>query len=260
MTASTSRSSFAIALITLSFALILTPLLMQIPGLKITPQTPVLQQVLTILFPQILMAVGIAVILIMPPVENPVGRLLFSLPKKMKTIPFLWECLGGFLVIVCVGATVQLTAKAFGIVLPPTSDLLLMERGTPVLLLSVAVSAVLLAPLTEEILIRRFLFDGCFRFFSGGQTLDDMPAMRGLLYVLCTIFTAGLFAALHFDWVKLLPLFAFGCYLQWIRLKYDSLLPCVMVHFVNNALTVFILGMVYFLKPFWEALKSQAGS
>ena len=127
---------------------------------------------------------------------------------------------------------------AFLLALPPVLGLMAaaasvrtVEAGNPLLksLLAdpspaawgcLAASAVLFAPLGEELLFRGLLL--------GSLRSAGLPAGWAVAAA------AGLFAALHpvQDWP---PLFALGCVLGWARVRTGSLVPCVLAHALFNA-------------------------
>ena len=84
----------------------------------------------------------------------------------------------------------------------------------------IVASAVLVAPLGEELLFRGLIL-GSLRT----ARLPDAAAVAA---------SAGLFAVVHplQDWP---PLFALACVLGWARVRTGSLLPCVVAHALFNA-------------------------
>jgi TPR repeat protein/membrane protease YdiL (CAAX protease family) len=84
----------------------------------------------------------------------------------------------------------------------------------------------LLMPAAEEILFRGYLFEGLRKYFSGWPTI---------------LISAGVFSLLHFQWVYVVPLFALGIILGWVRWKSESLRLPFLLHALNNALSLFLL-------------------
>jgi membrane protease YdiL (CAAX protease family) len=106
------------------------------------------------------------------------------------------------------------------------SILPMIQDATPGGLLLIAVAAVTLAPLAEELVFRRILFACCRRF------LGFAPAM---------VLTAAIFAAFHLSLVQWAPLFLLGLALQAAVQLSGSVWPAVAMHAVHNALAIAIL-------------------
>jgi len=89
------------------------------------------------------------------------------------------------------------------------------------------VSVVVLAPLLEEILLRGIILEGLLK--------NDSPAKA--------IFgSAVLFGAIHLNiWQGITGMLA-GLFLGWVYWKTRSLVPCILMHAVNNLLA-FVLAM-----------------
>lgn len=80
-----------------------------------------------------------------------------------------------------------------------------------------------LLPMAEEIIFRGYLFGALRRRFSGK---------------IVVIITALIFALIHFQRLYFVPLVGFGLILGWIRLKTDSLRLPVLLHAINNAVSL----------------------
>ncbi len=106
------------------------------------------------------------------------------------------------------------------------SILPMIKDATPGGLLLIAVAALTLAPLAEELVFRRILFACCRRF------LGFAPAM---------VLTAAIFAAFHLSLVQWVPLFLLGLALQAAVQLSGSVWPAVAMHAVHNALAIAIL-------------------
>lgn len=104
-----------------------------------------------------------------------------------------------------------------------------LQNGTdPAALVLMAVAAVLVAPVCEEIVFRGFLYPAVKRFTG------TWPA---------AIFSALVFAAAHANLPALLPLFLFGLVLVFLYEKTGSLWAPVAVHFCFNGSTVLIQAL-----------------
>lgn len=86
------------------------------------------------------------------------------------------------------------------------------------------------APITEEIFFRGFMFAGL---------------RRGLPFVVAAAMSAGLWGLFHYTgagtWGVVLQLAAFGIILSWLYERTGSLWPPIAVHALNNALAFAIL-------------------
>ncbi len=102
-----------------------------------------------------------------------------------------------------------------------------LEAGidTP-LFMALAVSAVLVAPLWEEILYRGLLYSGLRR------TRDVRTSV---------VISAAVFALAHLNAFVLLPLFAFGVLLALVRERTGSLLAPVVIHMLFNAVQLALM-------------------
>jgi uncharacterized protein len=86
------------------------------------------------------------------------------------------------------------------------------------------------APFTEEVFFRGFMFAGL---------------RRGLPFAAAALISAGLWGLFHYTgpgtWGVVLQLAAFGVILSWLYERTGSIWPPVAVHAVNNALAFAIL-------------------
>lgn len=100
---------------------------------------------------------------------------------------------------------------------------LLMTGKDPVILALMAFAAVVVAPLSEEIIFRGYLYPVAKRF--GG-----VPAAM--------VFSSLVFAAAHGSAVILLPLFVLALLMCWLYERTGSLWASISVHFLFNGATV----------------------
>jgi membrane protease YdiL (CAAX protease family) len=103
----------------------------------------------------------------------------------------------------------------------PLLDLVLTSPD-PRALLCFAVTAIVLAPLFEEMLFRGVLLPVAARHLGG-------PA--------AVLVSAAIFAAAHLSLGELVPLFVLALGLGWLRWSSGRLLPCVLMHAFWNGLT-----------------------
>jgi len=89
------------------------------------------------------------------------------------------------------------------------------------------ISVVILAPLLEEILFRGIILEGLLKNYSPAKAI---------------LGSAVLFGAVHFNiWQGIAGLLA-GLFLGWVYWKTRSLVPCILIHAVNNLLA-FVVTM-----------------
>ena len=93
------------------------------------------------------------------------------------------------------------------------------ELSTGFLFLALAITPAL----CEEVLFRGFILNGLRSRLSKWQ---------------CLMLNAVLFGALHMLVYQFVPTAALGLLLAWIAWETGSLLPCVLFHFLNNALAL----------------------
>ena len=80
----------------------------------------------------------------------------------------------------------------------------------------------LIAPLVEEIIFRGYILRLLRRFGTGFAIL----------------FSALLFALYHYDFTQMLPTFVMGCFFGYMAVRYESILPVIGVHVLNNVVAV----------------------
>lgn len=89
-----------------------------------------------------------------------------------------------------------------------------------------AITAVIVAPLAEEIFFRGFLFQGI------GKRLK---------FAWAAIISAAVFAVAHFSLSGLVPIFILGLLLAWLFNKTKSVWPCIMVHAAYNSIALIFM-------------------
>jgi membrane protease YdiL (CAAX protease family) len=107
----------------------------------------------------------------------------------------------------------------------PLLDLVLTSPD-PWALACFGVTAIVLAPLFEEILFRGVLLPVAGRHLGGVQAV---------------VVSAAVFAAAHLSLGELVPLFVLALGLGWLRWSSGRLVPCVLMHALWNAMTFFNL-------------------
>ncbi len=94
---------------------------------------------------------------------------------------------------------------------------------------SLIISAVLAAPLLEEILLRGIVLDGFLKQYNPAKAI---------------VWSAVLFGVMHLVPVQVVNAFMLGLVLGWLYYRTGSLWPGICLHFVNNALSS--LGFLVF--------------
>ncbi|MDD5697702.1 MAG: CPBP family intramembrane metalloprotease [Victivallaceae bacterium] len=107
---------------------------------------------------------------------------------------------------------------------PAIEAILKNSRGISLAGLSFGI--IVLAPLTEELVFRRFIF-------------GFLAPRCGFLTAL--VLTSGIFAVIHFSLYSLPALFFLGIAFQLIYLKFGSLYPAILMHSFNNAIALTVL-------------------
>jgi uncharacterized protein len=136
--------------------------------------------------------------------------------RPFKSSAFGW-------ILVAFVAYLALSAIYTVLVNPPPEDLPQQLGADESVLLAIVtgVFVVVVAPLAEEFFFRGFLFQAL------RNSLGFVPGAAG---------SAAIWAGIHFEPDKLVPLFILGIALAMLFRKTDSLWPCIMLHAINNAL------------------------
>jgi membrane protease YdiL (CAAX protease family) len=89
-----------------------------------------------------------------------------------------------------------------------------------------AISAVIVAPIIEEIIFRGVVFS-CLKKYT----------TTSISVVTASFF----FAAFHFNFIQFIPLFLLGITFQLLFIYHKSIFPCMIYHSINNSFAVIIL-------------------
>jgi membrane protease YdiL (CAAX protease family) len=79
--------------------------------------------------------------------------------------------------------------------------------------------SIFIAPVAEEIIFRRVFYSFSVKLMNENSAV---------------IITSFLFASLHGGLVQIIPLTLFGCVLQKLYIKHNSLYPCLLLHGIHN--------------------------
>jgi len=120
--------------------------------------------------------------------------------------------------------------KVFYIEIKPPPIEQILKGSDSISLWLMCFGIIVLAPISEEIIFRRFIF--AYLAARGG-------------FISAMLLTAGLFAVIHMSLYSLPALFLLGIGFQLIYLKFGSLYPAILMHSFNNAIAVALL-------LFWE--------
>lgn len=82
-------------------------------------------------------------------------------------------------------------------------------------------SAVLLAPILEEVLLRGIILDGFLTRYSPAKSI---------------VWSAVIFGVMHLNPVQTVGATVLGLVLGWLYYRTQSLWPCIFLHFVNNGI------------------------
>jgi membrane protease YdiL (CAAX protease family) len=139
----------------------------------------------------------------------------------------LWTCLAVCVFMLGVSAftTIQFK-KILDFLDIPTQQpafLTLAMSCDPLAFVLLAIAAVIIAPISEEILFRRVIY-------------GFVAARIGITGSI--IFTSLLFAMIHDSFVQFPALFLLGIAFQLMYLHFHSLYPALLLHFLNNAAAV----------------------
>lgn len=100
---------------------------------------------------------------------------------------------------------------------PEWLDKILKETFTRNMILS----AVIFAPILEEILLRGIILDGLLKRYSPTKAI---------------VWSAIIFGVMHLNPVQAVGAFILGIALGWLYYRTRSLWPCIFLHFVNNGI------------------------
>lgn len=125
---------------------------------------------------------------------------------------------------------VMLTAYEWAGIKPQPQNVvvMLLNETRPKLLLFLSVLVAVIGPIAEEIIFRGVTY-GAFRKYLGVRW--------GL------VFSALLFAGLHFDLMSFVPILVLGVMLGWLYEQTGSLVPSMAVHMIHNG-AMFLMTMI----------------
>lgn len=97
-------------------------------------------------------------------------------------------------------------------------------------------SVVILAPVYEELLFRKFILGGL---------LKQVSAFKAI------IISALFFGVIHWNWLQGINAFLIGVIIGWLYYKTESIALCIFAHFVNNlyAMTFGVVHEAFLMEP-----------
>lgn len=137
------------------------------------------------------------------------------------TLVFMW----GLLIVLTFAGWNRWLEESLGVESMQEAVRLFQEAKDPLVIALMAVAAVIVAPLAEEVVFRGYLYPAAKRFCGPAGAV---------------VFSSLVFAAAHGSIVALAPLFILAVLLCLIYEFTGSLWACISVHFLFNAATVTI--------------------
>jgi membrane protease YdiL (CAAX protease family) len=135
--------------------------------------------------------------------------------------PAIVAAVVGFLVIVGCNILYSFLLSFFNLPLHTNSDMLIQQaKYAPMTTLGLVAGAVLVAPFSEEVFFRGYLFGGLL------ERMRFWPA---------ALLSALLFGLAHGDIGSFAVLFVFGVALAAVRWRVGSIWPGIVIHAANNA-------------------------
>ena len=136
------------------------------------------------------------------------------------------------------------TTFFFDLTLPPRDLQVFLMGCSEQTLIIMAIGAVIIAPIIEELMFRKIIFD-----FVEKNTSQ----------LIAIVVTSALFAAVHFTLIQSPALFLIAVVLQLLYIKYKSIYPAIIMHMVHNGTTFLILiALRYMMKnDFLRAIIEQ---
>ena len=128
--------------------------------------------------------------------------------------------LGLFVPAMWLNALYEAFLSRFGLKMQPEVERILTETSSPGLFV---LTAVIIAPVVEEIFFRGFLFAGLKRRFP---------------WTTAMLISSGLFALLHLSPLAVPPIFLLGLVFAYLYQRSGSIWPAVIIHSLVNTLAV----------------------
>ena len=146
----------------------------------------------------------------------------FNKINILKTLPYIF---GAYLAFIGLSILIAVISSISGTELPgfQSQSPILPLFGTDNFSFVIAIIViVIIAPIIEEMFFRGYIL----------QTLS-----KNLSTSTSSIITALIFASVHFEFQSFIPIFLLGIILNWLFLKFNSIWPSILFHFLNNIIT-----------------------
>lgn len=155
----------------------------------------------------------------------------WNIPSPFPVMPIVTAVLFLLVSSLSLGYAMYTAGEYLNIELPQQSlpDLIRKNPYSPQALM-IIFSAVIIAPVTEECMFRRFFFAKVNMFFN---------------YHTAAVITAATFSALHCNLLHAPALFVMGLILQGTMRKTGSLLTPILIHSLFNASNVLLIMLVH---------------
>ncbi len=154
---------------------------------------------------------------------GPMRRRLWAPSQATWPWLLLYGCAASLAIFLVERGNEALYLRIFHVPIPPQPTVGMIQNSLAFSALFTWFCAGLLMPIAEEIIFRGYLFD----------------ALRRYLPISVVIFiTSALFAAIHFQWPFLIPLFGLGVIQGWARHRTGSLRLPAALHALNNTIAV----------------------
>jgi membrane protease YdiL (CAAX protease family) len=184
-------------------------------------------------------------------------RGILGLTTKNITGKVIWKSFG-------IGLLISVVGSIFTVIVSLLSDIPTKNPfGEDIKALELMISALIVAPIIEELMFRGFLQGLWQRFYV---EKEKMP-IKLIIGVIALLFTVSHFGFLFNISLKqfiitIIPIFAIALYFGWLRYKYQSIIPSIMAHFGFNVKIIFlavplIFGEGDFSKMFLQMEESK---
>ncbi len=150
--------------------------------------------------------------------------------------PFSWKntvlvFLFTFVLTLVLSNLVDQISRYLGIELPPQDLILIFQQSTLTDKLLIAISAILLAPLSEELIFRHILF-------------NRLALVTNVMT--SAVITSAIFSAIHMNWFSAPSLFCLAFMLQLSYIHNRSLLAPIAIHMLFNLFNLAALLLLTF--------------
>lgn len=199
--------------------------------------------------PQYIMIIGIIAIWVSSKNINFFKLFEITWPKSFQLMQGISNGFIAIGIVIFTSLTTKTILYFLGKSSPISTDFTIVKSLQDWHLIIFCCAAMFVAPIVEEILMRKLIYDAIFNFLSKltkqssfSFTFFSSAITTTVLFAM--IFTSALFALQHFEWIKLMPIFTLALYLQYLRLRYKSIFPGIIAHAINNIVTIAILLIV----------------